>query len=72
MERASLQSWCASSTGAAERPVKAKAVAANAGYHAASAFSALKDGHPVAEVSIHKAADWRTVPRSWSRGTPCT
>jgi uncharacterized membrane protein YkoI len=37
-----------------------KAVSANAGYHAVSVFPSLKDGHPVAEVSLHKAADWRT------------
>jgi len=38
-----------------------KAVAANAGYRAVSVFPSLKDGHPVAEVSLQKAADWRTV-----------
>lgn len=41
--------------------VVSKAVAANAGYHAVSVFPSLKDGHAVAEVSLHKAADWRTV-----------
>ena len=38
-----------------------KAVSANAGYHAVSVFPSLKDGHPVAEISLHKAADWRKV-----------
>jgi hypothetical protein len=38
-----------------------KAVSANAGYHAVSVSPSLKDGHPVAEVSLHKAAEWRTV-----------
>ncbi len=38
-----------------------KAVSANAGYHAVSVFPSLKDGRPVAEVSLHKAADWRSV-----------
>lgn len=38
-----------------------KAVSANAGYHAVSVFPSVKDGHPVAEVSLHKAGDWRTV-----------
>jgi hypothetical protein len=38
-----------------------KAVAANAGYHAVSVFPSLKDGHPVAEISLHKGAEWRTV-----------
>jgi len=38
-----------------------KAVSANAGYHAVSVFPSLKDGHPVAEVSLHKGKEWRTV-----------
>src|SRR5437773_932900 len=38
-----------------------KAVSANAGFHAVSVFPSLKDGHPVAEVTLHKASDWRTV-----------
>jgi uncharacterized membrane protein YkoI len=38
-----------------------KAVSANAGYHAVSVFPSLKNGHPVAEVSLHKGADWRTL-----------
>jgi hypothetical protein len=38
-----------------------KAVSANAGYHAVSVFSSLNDDHPVAEVTLHKGADWRTV-----------
>jgi hypothetical protein len=38
-----------------------RAVSTNAGYHAVGVFPSLKDGHPVAEVSLHKAADWRTV-----------
>jgi hypothetical protein len=38
-----------------------KAVSANAGYHAVSVFPSLKDDHPVAEVTLHKGADWRTV-----------
>jgi hypothetical protein len=39
----------------------AKAVAGNAGFHAVSVFPSLKDGHPVAEVSLHKGAEWKTV-----------
>ena len=39
----------------------ARAVKANAGFHAVSVFPSLKDGHPVAEVSLHKGAEWRTV-----------
>jgi hypothetical protein len=38
-----------------------RAVKANAGFHAVSVFPSLKDGHPVAEVSLHKGAEWRTV-----------
>jgi hypothetical protein len=38
-----------------------RAVGANAGFHAASVFPSLKDGHPVAEVALHKAAEWRTI-----------
>ena len=38
-----------------------KAVKANAGFHAVSVFPSLKDGHPVAEVTLHKGAEWRTV-----------
>ncbi len=38
-----------------------RAVAGNAGFHAVSVFPSLKDGHPVAEVSLHKGAEWRTV-----------
>ncbi len=38
-----------------------KAEAATAGFHAASVFPSLKDGHPVAEVALHKGAEWRKV-----------
>jgi hypothetical protein len=38
-----------------------KAVAGHAGFHAVSVFPSLKDGHPVAEVSLHNGAEWRTV-----------
>jgi hypothetical protein len=38
-----------------------KAASANAGYHAVSVLPSLKDSHPVAEVSLHKGAEWRTV-----------
>ncbi len=38
-----------------------KAVSGNAGFQAVSVFPSLKGGHPVAEVSLHKGADWRTV-----------
>ena len=38
-----------------------KAVKANAGFHAVSVLPSLKDGYPVAEISLHKGAEWRTV-----------
>jgi uncharacterized membrane protein YkoI len=38
-----------------------KAVSANPGFHAVSVYPSLKDGHPVAEVSLHKGPEWRTV-----------
>jgi len=38
-----------------------KAVSANAGYQAISISPSLKEGHPVAEISLHKGADWRTT-----------
>ncbi len=38
-----------------------KAVSANPGFQAVSVFPSLKGGHPVAEVSLHKGADWRTA-----------
>lgn len=38
-----------------------KAVAGNAGFHAVSVFPSLKDGHPVADVSLHKGAEWKIV-----------
>jgi len=39
----------------------AEAVKANTGYRAVSAFPALKDGHPVADVTLVKGAEWKTV-----------
>ena len=38
-----------------------KAVYANRGYRAVSVFPSLKDGHPVAEITLHKGDDWKTV-----------
>src|SRR2546428_3850730 len=38
-----------------------KAVYANRGYRAVSVYPSLKDGHPVAEVTLHKGDDWKTV-----------
>ena len=38
-----------------------KAVYANRGYRAVSVFPSLKDGHPVAEITLYKGDDWKTV-----------
>src|SRR5213594_1676009 len=38
-----------------------QAVKANKGYHAVSAFPALKDGHPVVDVTLVKGTEWKTV-----------
>jgi len=38
-----------------------KAVYANRGYRAVSVSPSLKDGHPVAEITLHKGNDWKTV-----------
>jgi hypothetical protein len=38
----------------------AAAVKANTGYRAVSVTPALKDGHPVAEVTLVKGAEWKT------------
>ena len=38
-----------------------KAVYANRGYRAVSVYPSLKDGHPVAEITLHKGDDWKTV-----------
>ncbi len=38
-----------------------KAVKANNGYRAVSAFPSIKDGHPVAEITLVKGAEWKTV-----------
>ena len=38
-----------------------KAVKANAGYRAISVMPSMKDDHPVAEVTLLKGTDWKTV-----------
>ena len=37
------------------------AVKANAGYRAISVMPSMKDDHPVAEVTLLKGTDWKTV-----------
>jgi hypothetical protein len=39
----------------------ARALKGNPGFRAVSIFPALKDGHPIAEVTITKGDEWRTV-----------
>jgi len=39
----------------------AKAVAANEGFRAVSTVASLKDGHPVAAISLVKDGEWKTV-----------
>ena len=38
-----------------------KAVKSNKGYKAVSAMPSLKDGHPIAEVSLMKGSESKTV-----------
>jgi len=38
-----------------------KAVKANQGFRAVSVMPALKDGHPVADVTLVKGDEWTTV-----------
>jgi hypothetical protein len=38
-----------------------EAVKENKGYRAVSVFPALKDGHPVADVTLAKGSEWKTV-----------
>jgi len=43
------------------RAAVGEAVKANAGYRAVSALPALKDGHPVAAVTVAKGDEFKTV-----------
>jgi uncharacterized membrane protein YkoI len=48
----------------AKRPLDAaasEAVKENKGYRVVSVMPALKDGHPVADVTLLKGAEWKTV-----------
>jgi len=42
----------------------AKVLKANPGFRAVSIFPALKDGHPVAEITLTKGDEWETVSES--------
>jgi hypothetical protein len=41
--------------------VVSTALAGNTGFQAVGVFPSLKAGRPVAEVSLHKRGDWRTI-----------
>ena len=43
------------------RAVVDKAVKANQGFHAVSIYPALKEGHPMAEVTLAKDGTFKTV-----------
>ncbi len=43
------------------RATLAKVLKGNPGFRAVSIFPALKDGHPVAEVSLVKGGQWKAV-----------
>ncbi len=38
-----------------------KVLKGNPGFHAVSVFPSLKDGHPIAEISLTKGDEWKTV-----------
>jgi len=44
------------------RAALVSALKRNPGFRAVSIFPTLKDGHPVAEVSLAKGEEWKTVP----------
>src|SRR5439155_24467785 len=46
----------------------AEALKANKGYRAVSVVPALKEGHPVAEVTLVKGAEWKTESETLDRG----
>jgi len=39
----------------------AKVLKSNTGFRAVSIFPALKDGHPVSEITLTKGDEWKTV-----------
>jgi hypothetical protein len=43
------------------REALANALKGNPGFRAVSIFPTLKDGHPVAEVSLAKGEEWKSV-----------
>jgi len=49
------------SDGRSVREALANALKGNPGFRAVSIFPTLKDGHPVAEVSLAKGEEWKSV-----------
>jgi len=43
------------------RTTLGKVLKGNPGFHAVSVFPSLKDGHPIAEISLTKGDEWKTV-----------
>lgn len=43
------------------RATLGKVLKGNPGFHAVSVFPSLKDGHPIAEVTLVKGDEWKTV-----------
>jgi hypothetical protein len=58
---AKAQSEATSKAKQSLRVALAKALKGNSGFRAASVFPSLKDGHPVAEVTLTKGDEWKTV-----------
>ena len=61
LEAAKAQSEAMAKAKLALDKAVSKAVYANRGYRAVSVFPSLKDGHPVAEITLYKGEDWKTV-----------
>ncbi len=61
LEAAKAQSEAMAKARLALHGAVTKAVYANRGYRAVSVYPSLKDGHPVAAVTLHKGDAWKTV-----------
>jgi uncharacterized membrane protein YkoI len=61
LEHAKVQSEAMAKAKRSLDAAASEAVRENRGYRVVSVMPALKDGHPVAEVSLVKGAEWKTV-----------
>ncbi len=61
LSAAKAQSEAMSKAKQSLRATLAKVLKGNPGFRAVSVFPALKDGHPVAEVTLVKGDQWKTV-----------